>query len=377
MAPQWAADQEPVLQTAMPRRRALGLFGGALAGLGTGRRLAASGATVLFADDFAGGFAAEGANAPWFYFSVPGADGTPLFVGDDGTVTVGSAGLRVVAAGTSVMTGEPTFTKTVPQEGHGPAGVPGGVDHVKWLAYANHPSSSGVPGFDAVPGQELVGGSRMAGRTFGTAHHPFGDAVADSNDDLRLAAVALNTIDFESRMVFDLWLTNKRIYAFYERLPFGRGKLGNYTAFSFQIPLIERRPEDEHDLSIAYDRTAGTVRWLVDGEEQLRVDRIGRRIDRRYLTLDHGGVEEDVIPQQLDFGMGLFTLLDGRLPSGDALVRLSADRSVYFDPNLGEPTAQTFVDEGSSPDSRLFNQGAELQVRRFVVQSQWPNDRLT
>ena len=332
--------------------------------------------TVLFADDFAGGFDAEGANDPWFYFSVPGADGSPRFAGDDGTVTAAPAGLRVAAAGANPVTGEPVFTKTVPQQVHRPAGLPGGVDHVKWLAYANHPASSGVPGFDAVPGQALVGGARMTGRTFGTAGHPFGDAVANPDDDLRLAAVALNTIDFESWMVFDLWLTNEWIYAFYERLPSGREQLGNYAAFSFQIPLVTRHPGDEHELSIVYDRAAGTVPWLVDGEERFRVDRIGRRIDRKYLTLDHGGEEQEVEPKQLEFGIGLFTLLDGRLPSGDALVRLSAEPGIYFDPAAAEPTPQTFVDEESNSGSRLFGQGAELRVRRFVVRSRPRDDHV-
>lgn len=361
------------LETALPRRRVLQLLGAAaavpligdpnpespVAATPRHRRRAkhkddvesAGGkATTLFSDDFRSGFDATGDD--WFYFSAGD------FAGNDGAETTSSRGLRVSA---------PEFTSTVPQES-GPTSLPGGIDHVKWLVYANRLAGS-VPGFAATAGRVLSVSARVSARSFGTAGHPFGNAVTDPDDDLRLGSAALNGIDFESWMVFDLFLTNTRIYAFYERLPFGREQLGNYAAFSFQIPLVKRKPDHEHELSIAYDRAAGTVRWLVDGKERFRVDRIGRRIDRKYMTIDHGGVEEDVEPRQLDFGMGLFTLLDGRLPSGEALVRLSSAPDFYFDPAAATPTPLTFVDEESDPGSRLFGQGAELRVRRFAVQS--------
>ena len=111
------------------------------------------------------------------------------------------------------------------------------------------------------------------------------------------------------------------------------------------------------------------VRWFVNGKECFRVDRIGYRIDRQYMTLDHGGDEVLVDPKQLDFGMGLFTLLDGELPSGQALVRLSNQSNFYFDPAVGQPTLQTFGDAESKVESRLFGQGAEMHVERFTVQS--------
>ncbi len=99
-----------------------------------------------------------------------------------------------------------------------------------------------------------------------------------------------------------------------------------------------------------------------------------RQVTRAGLTLDHGGVEETVEPRQLDFGMGMFTILDGDLPSGKALVRLSNAQNFYFDPLQGEPTPQTFVDEESRASSRLFGQGAEMQIARLsVVRAPAPN----
>jgi hypothetical protein len=235
--------------------------------------------------------------------------------------------------------------------------------------YANHLASTGVPGFDALPGQELSCQATVSGQGFGVAGHPFGGAVVDPEDDLRLASVALNVIDFETFLVSDFFLTNKRIYAFYERLPFGRTDDHRYAAFSFMVPVADRIPGQAHELRIGYNRSAGTIRWLLDGEEVFRVDRLGYLIDRAFLTIDHGGTEELVEPRQLDCGMGMFTLLDGDLPSGSALVRLSSAPDFYFDPALGEPVAQTFQDDASLVTNRLFGQGAELHVQRYVVSS--------
>lgn len=169
-------------------------------------------------------------------------------------------------------------------------------------------------------------------------------------------------------MVYDIWLTNKGMYAFYERLPLARTLLGSYAAFSYQIPIGTRQPDQWHELSIAYNRGAGVVRWLVDGEERFRVDRIGQHIDRPYLTIDHGGDEERVESRQLNGGMGMFTLLDGYLPSEQALVRLSDVEDFYFDPVLGQPHPLAFVDEESHEGSRLFGQGAELRIDHFTVE---------
>ena len=313
-------------------------------------------------DDFKDGFSAHGPDSKWFYFTAG------PYVGDDGIETTAGNSLQVISSGTS-STGEPAFFRSIGQDDDNPYGLPGGLDHVKWLVYMNHLSSRGVAGFDAVDGQELACESWISGETYGTGQHPFGDAVVNPDDDLRLASVAMNTIDMESWMVFDFFLTNQTIYAFYERLPFGREQLGNYAAFSFMIPVAKRNLKSEHHLKVAYDKSAGIVRWLVDDTEVFRVDHIGHLIDRQYMTIDHGGLEETVSPNQLDCGMGMFTLLDGHLPSGSSLVRLSSEPDLYFNPELGMPVAETFVDDQSLESSRLFGQGAKLSVDKYVVES--------
>jgi hypothetical protein len=318
-------------------------------------------ATVLWRDDFRGGLSAGTSGARWRYVQA-----TAELVADDAVATTSDDGLRLVARGRNEATSEPAFTRTVPSEQGRPGVVPGFADHAKWIAYADVKASSGVQGFDAVPGQVLSCEAVVSGRTYGTARHPFGAAVRDPDDDLRLAGAMLNTIDPETSTAFDVILTNKRLYAFYGRTNFARRQLGRYGSFACTAPLAERVPQDRHRVRIGYDRAAGVVRWLLDGEERLRVDRIGLPLDRGTLTLDEGGELSVVEPRQLSFGMGMLTLLDGSWPTGRGLVRLSR-ATTYFRPGLGEPHEQSFVDEESAESSRLFGQGAELTVSGYTV----------
>jgi hypothetical protein len=318
---------------------------------------------VIWADDFSDGFATVGPQARWGYFQAG------PFVAQDGIATTSEDGLQVVSSSTNPRTGEPAFAATLGHEQDETSPV-GALDHVKWLVYANHEASSGYPGFDAVPGEELTFETWFSGRTYGTGAHPFGGAVADAEDDLRLASVAMPVLDAETNLVLDFFVTNKRIYLFYERLPHARGALGDYAAFLYTIPVGTRSPDDQHHFTIAYDPSAGVARWLVDGAEVYRVDRLGcRLVSSRYLMLDHGGVETEARPRQFGAGLGLFTILDGAQPEHhDAgLVRLTPEPDHYFSPARGAPRAQSFCDEMSLAPSRLFGQGAMLRVAKYVV----------
>jgi hypothetical protein len=161
--------------------------------------------------------------------------------------------------------------------------------------------------------------------------------------------------------------TNRRVYAFYERLPFGRTAVNPYAAFSYAAPVATRRDGDVHEATIAYDRRTGIARWLLDGAEVYRVANVGCLLhSREHLVLDLGGREEAVVPRQLAFGMGLFTLLDAAIGGAPPLVRLS-DRLTYLSPLHGAPYLPAFVDETSRPESRLFGQGAEMYVESYTV----------
>jgi hypothetical protein len=314
-------------------------------------------------DDFRDGFTTGTPEAKWFYFAFG------PFVGNDGIETTSRRGLRVVSPGVNPITGRPAFTSTLAQEDEN-GGLPGGLDHVKWLVYANHLASSGVPGFDAEDGYELSCESVIEGRTWGTRFHPFGDAVDDHDDDLRLANFAVNGLDFESLMVLDFLITNETVYAFYERLPFAQGgPLGDYAAFSSQVPVARNHPGRELELRIGYDRANNTARWYVNGRLVHTQRHLGVRPPRHTITLDHGGVDTEVQLNQLACGMGHFSLLDAHRPTDIGLVRLSNAADFYYDPDLGEPNGETFVDDESLEESRLFGQGAETRVRHLVVSS--------
>jgi hypothetical protein len=331
-----------------------------LGGLTPGAALAQSGEYTWVWDDFSNGFTVDAPGAKWFHF------GAGPFVGNNGNTWTDAGGLHVRAPGIHPVTGEPAFTSTVAPDAV--SGLPGALDHVKWLAYMNHFSSAGYPGFDTQPMYELSCMTSITGTNHGVQFHPFGGNVTNPQDDLRLASFAMNTIDFESFMVFDFMFTNERVYAIYERLPFGRGTMGNYAAFTYAIPLKARLPWDNHQTTISYDRTADRVRWILDGVEVFSVGNPGYRLDPQWMIIDHGGEEQPVTLNQLACGMGMFTLLDAATPWGAGLVRLSSAPDFYFHPQ-NSSWGQWFADESSAQGSRLFGQGAQLHVGSYAVRS--------
>jgi hypothetical protein len=158
-----------------------------------------------------------------------------------------------------------------------------------------------------------------------------------------------HTIDLETFMVFDMLVTNETIYAFYERLPFGRSALGNYR----RVLLCRARCLERSGSAAPFE---GRLRqgqrnraMVVDGTERMSVSNIGFRLPRTFMTLDHGGVEEHVSPNQLDCGTGMFTLLDAHLPSRIGLAELSDAPNFYFnekdrDGEKTAPAAMRFAD---------------------------------
>nr|WP_232307189.1 DUF6081 family protein [Sphingomonas sp. Y57] len=317
------------------------------------------GAGLLWFDDFATGLDIGGGEARWKQLEVG------EFRPADAIFTRGADGLAIVPKGVHPVSGEPAFTQTrapAPPE----AAVPGVLDHVKWFASVNCRSSGRIPGFDTPPGKTLQVEALMSGRTYGTEGHPFGDAVGDALNDFRLGAPALFNVDQESNVVFGFFLTNKGIFAAYERAPFARESFGNYAAFSFGMQVAARAPDEWHRLAITYDRDGNTARWFVDGKLVLEVDRVGRRLDRRYMAIDVGGDEQEVRLNQLECGLGLYTLLDGSVDGGPGLVDLYG-YPMFFDTRSGAPQPQSYVDRESLPTSRLFGQGAELRIRSHAV----------
>src|SRR5215204_6091563 len=185
-------------------------------------------------DDFNNGFETDTPTAKWRTRS-GGA-----YIMDDGIATTDGTGLHVVASGVNPFTGEPAFLRTV---GHEPnsLSVPGYADHGKWFIYVNHTASTGFPGHDLTPGHEFRCEAIVSARTYGTAGHPFGGAVTNPEDDIRLATAGISAFDFDSFSAFDFFMSNQRIYAWYERLAARRPVLGDYASFSYMIPIAARQ----------------------------------------------------------------------------------------------------------------------------------------
>jgi hypothetical protein len=308
-------------------------------------------------DDFKGGFSANTADAKWNYFAFG------PYVGNDGVATTSKPkGGRLTVTSPAGAGGKPAFTLTAPPNG----GLPGDLDHVKWLVFANATSSAGFPGYDTAPGYVTSCEAHVGGQVFGTEANPFGAGANDPS----LGFVGAVNGDFETFMIFDFALTNDAVYALYERLPFGRSASHNYASFTALTRVASRRPGDMHALKVAYDRSARTVSWLVGGREVYKIERVGYYPpDRGSVVIDRGGEEEDVGEiRQLVCGFGTFTLMDGFVSSlGKSLVRLNPQDGYYVHPATGAQVE--FADEASSEGSRLFGQGSELVVGSVTVSS--------
>lgn len=291
---------------------------------------------VLFSDNFKSGF---DLTHSWAYLALG------PFVANGGVATPQPNGLDVKADGTNPTTGEPAFTELPFGEGD--------FNHVKWMADTQHLASTGFPGFDATPGQVLACSMQAKGQTFGTQFQPFGSAVTNPQSDLRLASYAMNVIDYETGMVFDTWETNTKIYPYYERL--NLTGTATYQAFSSIFPGVSRSKNSEDTVELQYDRSAGIVRWVINGHVAAQVDKIGFPAPGATMLINRGGTPELAAPRQLNCGMALFTLMDGGLPpSNQGLVNLGG---AYDFPS-------SFA---GGPDE--FGQGAEMLVHKFEVDS--------
>lgn len=287
----------------------------------------------------------------------------PITFGSDGTVTQSST--------TGLTVDSNPFTATIPV----------GNEHPKWLHYYKDPAILPDVG-------ELIYETTLSVQQ----HIDVGDIptdftsspvrIRDAFDDIRLACAGMNVVDTSSWMVFDFLLANNVIYAFYERLPFGKPFWTNpgsdptnstgYAAFSNGIPVAKRISNDSVRLGIGINKHRGYVKWYVDGKEVFSWTQIGTRLPDQYKMLDHGGSEEIVTINSVYFGFGTFSLLDMALPSNYSRELVVGDNQansqlVELEANYGyKELFKTINDE----DRDLINKPTTFAV----LAGAYPND---
>lgn len=246
-------------------------------------------AELLLQDNFSKGLSLGTDAARWRLRPVPG------FPEGDGIATTGPAGLTVVPTATDPATGYPAFAD--------PPQPLGETDHLRWALMANHETATGFPGFEIGAGRISIK-SALSVQGYGLDRHTYGEAVPDPYRDLRLGASILICMDRQSGMVFDFIITDRCVFAVYERLAFPPSQ---YAGFSYAVPVLDRQPTDFHMLTLAYDAEAGAAFWYVEDTEVLTIDRIGyRALAPQYSMRDNGKDEQEAAPRQLTCGLALF-----------------------------------------------------------------------
>ncbi|KAN0015891.1 hypothetical protein ACTFIU_005840 [Dictyostelium citrinum] len=250
------------------------------------------------------------------------------------------------------------------------------LDHIKYLAVSNQV-------FSIPQGGSLFSNFSVRGKAFGNKNHPFpSDLVEqDIESEIRFATGSLNVLDFKTSIVADFMLSNSKLYALYERLPFSRGdQLGNYAAFVYTIPVADINDQSKfNDISVEYNDEKKSIHWYLDNKEVFKVDRVGhfsqlienQQLNERggSLIMSKGGVETLAFPTDIQICFGVFSLLDATIRGKNmALVRLDDPSNKYYDPSNLEKELK-FYDEKSILENRIFGQGFTLDIQKISVSS--------
>lgn len=202
--------------------------------------------------------------------------------------------------------------------------------------------------------------------------------VTNAKADLRLASGSLSMIDNDNFMVYDCAFTDKMIYAYYERAPFGRpeygGALGSYQAFSSAIPIGTRTATDSTKVEIAYNRKKNYVRWILNGVEVYRINRLGYPPQAQYVGLNLGGTPEIVKSKNITVGFGTFSGMDFYNPlnpgavdnAGLVYLNYPTLNPVVTDVN-GDLIPATNLNTSYNPALTIFGQGMTLNLEYLKV----------
>jgi len=252
------------------------------------------------------------------------------------------------------------------------------LDNYKYLAFANQI-------IELDDDQETVFEYWMQARTFGTGASPYPSVLLKCpDDDVRLAAASVNIYDPTTELYFNFLVTNDMVYAVYGRNADKRDPQDyNYAAFNFVIPLLWRKPSDTHKLKVILGKRQRTVRWKIDNKEYFRVESVGARISREYMTADFGGADDEVFPESVQYGFGSMTLLNHypacwRACDNKPCIFTAVQKALYktgneeapaqYDPKQGKPIPADFWNTDNTDERfRVWGQGSATFIKRLSV----------
>lgn len=284
------------------------------------------------------------------------------FTADDGTVTYSKKGLKLNANPFTMWRGP---------------GAAAELDHPKLVILSNQ-------AYPVPQSGKLVVSGKINVKVFNNkvCQSPYPNCVAQE-EDLRFGAAGFTAIDLANSINFGYLVTNDRIFAFYERLPFSRPFLGNYAAFIYVVPVAHRKKEDFNEVAVIFDSVEKTVSFKVEDCLKLTIGNIGARPENRDLLLaDLGGDDVSLFPGSIQVLLGTFTTLDFypackdldncQYPCARMALTTSANEEAYprYNPLLGAPYAcQYFDQEGTTELAHIWGQGVTETIEWIKIKS--------
>lgn len=99
---------------------------------------------------------------------------------------------------------------------------------------------------------------------------------------------------------FQFWITNTKVYAYYARAPLTQ-TIGNfYTSFAYLVPVADREVDSYDEYQVSLSKDSRSVSYRMNGFELLKIDKVGTRIDDKFLIADYGGYfDNEAFPEEV------------------------------------------------------------------------------
>jgi hypothetical protein len=247
-------------------------------------------------------------------------------------------------------------------------------EHVKWLAFRNKSYTVPTSGY-------IISEVTMSSKQLGIECNPFPvEYVPNPQSDPRLISGSIANINLQYLITLDTFFSNEVIYALYEILPFNKPSYGgsgpDYASFSSLIPIGTIKDYNNGMVTIGTAVGANCASWLVNGEVRYTTPQLGFYPEPQYVVRNLGGPPVARTISNINFGFGVFTLLDACLP-GPSCCRpglIPLENTTYYNPCAisltpgqdNEKVPQTFFLPNKS-EYRLWGQGAIMSLKNQLI----------